>query len=130
MARPSQEYGLGAKPEDVPECTAATASRTLLKDHEEHGVTPSQEPLHQREVLDEKDIDASGEKPVQLDLVAKEDYSVYTVPQKRAIVLAGSFISWFSPMTGSIYYPAIDQVRLPIEILLYSPNFRSDCRRS
>lgn len=61
-------------------------------------------------------------------LVANEDYSVFTVGQKRAIIFAGSFAAWFSPMvshpspspldehrltsrqTGSIYFPALDRI--------------------
>lgn len=31
------------------------------------------------------------------------DFSVFTVWQKRWIIFAGSFASWFSPMSGSIY---------------------------
>jgi hypothetical protein len=33
-------------------------------------------------------------------LVANEDYSVFTVGQKRAIIFAGSFAAWFSPMVS------------------------------
>lgn len=33
-------------------------------------------------------------------LVASEDYSVFTVGQKRAIIFAGSFAAWFSPMVS------------------------------
>lgn len=33
-------------------------------------------------------------------LVATEDYSVFTVGQKRAIIFAGSFAAWFSPMAS------------------------------
>lgn len=43
-------------------------------------------------------------------VVASEDYSVFTTNQKRSIIVAGSFAAWFSPMTGSIYYPALNQV--------------------
>jgi hypothetical protein len=35
-------------------------------------------------------------------LVANEDYSVFTVGQKRAIIFAGSFAAWFSPMASFI----------------------------
>lgn len=44
------------------------------------------------------------------NVVAKEDYSVFTVWQKRWIIIAGSFASWFSPMTGSIYFPALTKI--------------------
>ena len=42
--------------------------------------------------------------------LSQEIYSVFTTPQKRAIILTGSFISWFSPMSGSIYFPALNQI--------------------
>ena len=59
----------------------------------------------------EEDIEPATEPPTERqDLVASEDFSVFTVPQKRAIILAGSFIGWFSPMSGSIYYPALNEV--------------------
>lgn len=32
-----------------------------------------------------------------------EEYSAFTDGEKKAIILAASFASWFSPMTGSIY---------------------------
>lgn len=55
-------------------------------------------------------IEPPSERPDRSDVVAKEDYSVFTVGQKRAIIFAGSFAAWFSPMTGSIYFPALDVI--------------------
>ena len=37
-----------------------------------------------------------------------EAYSVFTTTQKKAIVLTASLCSFFSPLTGSIYYPALN----------------------
>jgi MFS family permease len=39
-----------------------------------------------------------------------QDYSVYTTNQKRMIVLVASFAGFFSPLTGTIYYPAITTI--------------------
>jgi hypothetical protein len=50
------------------------------------------------------------EKVDHSTVLASEDYSVFTVGQKRAIIFAGSFAAWFSPMTGSIYFPALDRI--------------------
>jgi MFS family permease len=50
------------------------------------------------------------EQPDRSGALATEDYSVFTVGQKRAIIFAGSFAAWFSPMTGSIYFPALNQI--------------------
>lgn len=62
---------------------------------------------------EEENICASTEPPRKIPpAVSIEDYSVFTVPQKRAIVLSGSLIGWLSPMTGSIYYPALNQVSI------------------
>ncbi len=47
----------------------------------------------------------------QPNIVATEEYSSFTIAQKRAIIVTGSFAAWFSPMSGSIYYPALNQVR-------------------
>lgn len=77
---------------------------------------PSQERIEEK---DETPVEinaipetATSIVPVSQDAgpVAKEDFSVFTVPQKRAIIIACSFAGWFSPMTGSIYYPALTQV--------------------
>jgi len=57
----------------------------------------------------EKATDTTNQE--QPAIAASEDFSVFTVTQKRAIVLTGSFAAWFSPMTGSIYYPALNQAR-------------------
>ena len=38
------------------------------------------------------------------------DFSVFTVNQKRAIVAAGSLAAFFSPLSSSIYFPALDTV--------------------
>ena len=82
------------------------------KEREGHNITSRDDHEQQTEPSHEKNSEVTAEQPgVSSDLVAKEDYSVFTVPQKRAIVVAGSFIGWFSPMTGAIYYPALDQVR-------------------
>jgi hypothetical protein len=60
-------------------------------------------------------------------VVAAEDYSVFTVRQKRMMIAIASFASWIrylpgytwklrkqadqlSPLTGAIYYPAVNQI--------------------
>ena len=39
-----------------------------------------------------------------------ELFSVFTVNQKRAMVAAGSLASFFSPLSSSIYFPALDTI--------------------
>jgi hypothetical protein len=38
------------------------------------------------------------------------DFSVFTVNQRRAIVSVGSLAAFFSPLSSSIYFPALDTV--------------------
>ncbi|QIW95921.1 hypothetical protein AMS68_001439 [Peltaster fructicola] len=45
-----------------------------------------------------------------------EDFSVFTTGQKRAIVLTAAFASWFSPMTASIYFPALNQIAADLQV--------------
>ena len=39
-----------------------------------------------------------------------EAYSIFTTAQKKAILLTASFCAFFSPTTGSIYYPALNVI--------------------
>lgn len=49
---------------------------------------------------DDKDVEAQQEEqPQYRTTLASEDYSAFTVPQKRAIIVAGSFLAWFSPVS-------------------------------
>lgn len=45
-----------------------------------------------------------------------EDYSVFTVPQKRMLILTASLAAFFSPMTGSIYYPATNAIAADLHV--------------
>lgn len=46
----------------------------------------------------------------QQNAVDQEDYSVFTVNQKRAIVAAASLASFYSPLSSSIYFPALETI--------------------
>ena len=47
-----------------------------------------------------KDLEAQQEaNPQHSNVLGDEDYSAFTVPQKRAIIIAGSFLAWFSPVS-------------------------------
>ncbi|GAB7353533.1 hypothetical protein MBLNU459_g3972t1 [Dothideomycetes sp. NU459] len=54
----------------------------------------------------------ASEKPV--DDTAK--YSVYTSRQKKAIVLTASLAGFFSPLSGSIYYPALNSIAKDLNV--------------
>ncbi|KAK1049791.1 hypothetical protein LTR74_017217 [Friedmanniomyces endolithicus] len=59
---------------------------------------------------------APEEKKDQPNIVAAEEYSSFTIAQKRAIIATGSFAAWFSPMSGSIYYPALNQIAADLHV--------------
>jgi hypothetical protein len=40
----------------------------------------------------------------------QRDFSVFTVGQKRAIVATGSLAAFFSPLSSSIYFPALETI--------------------
>lgn len=64
-----------------------------------------------------KAVDPTAEPPSeQLHQMDKEDFSVFTVPQIRAIIVTGSFAAWFSPMSGSIYYPALNEIASDLNV--------------
>lgn len=46
----------------------------------------------------------------QHNAVDQEEYSVFTVNQKRAIVAAASLASFYSPLSSSIYFPALETI--------------------
>lgn len=53
----------------------------------------------------------SNKKPDLGRTVSKgEPFTVFTPTQKKLIVLVGSLAGFFSPLTGSIYYPAISTI--------------------
>jgi hypothetical protein len=87
-----------------PKATSSTAQQDI-EAIEQCSLSPSIPPLGEH-VLEK----SSTEKSNHGNVVAKEDYSVFTVPEKRAIIFFSSFTAWFSPMSGAIYYPAINQV--------------------
>lgn len=45
-----------------------------------------------------------------------EAYSIFTLWQKRAIILTASFCAFFSPTTGAIYYPALDVIAQDLHV--------------
>jgi hypothetical protein len=78
----------------------------------------------------------SGEKQQQQqdaepDAIAKEtqprqnvskDFSVFTTNEKRAIVLMGSLAGFFSPLSSSIYFPALDTIASSLQVSITKIN--------
>lgn len=71
---------------------AQTEPRQLPASEHAPGSEPNAEPL--------------SEQPVASDVA----YSVFTVPQKKAIVLSAALGAVFSPMSTTIYLPALNQI--------------------
>ena len=82
---------------------------------------------------EETDVEI-GQEPPKTN--APQAYSVFTVNQKRAIVASASMASFFSPMSSSIYYPAVGTIStdlgvsvtnidLTITMYLVSVSFKS-----
>lgn len=71
---------------------------------------------------DEKDGN-QGEKKVeqvvqseQKENQGHELYSVFTVNQKRAMIATGSLASFFSPLSSSIYFPALGTIARELNV--------------
>ncbi|KAF7190830.1 MFS transporter M6 [Pseudocercospora fuligena] len=62
------------------------------------------------------EADTEKRPDVEHQAMASEDYSIFTTGQKRAIIVSGSFAAWFSPMTGSIYYPALNSIAADLHV--------------
>ncbi len=82
------------------------ASETL-----DAGLTHASDPTRDAALREKPEESPTEERNSQPNIVAAEEYSSFTIAQKRAIIVTGSFAAWFSPMSGSIYYPALNQVR-------------------
>ncbi|KAJ5676570.1 uncharacterized protein N7477_002203 [Penicillium maclennaniae] len=52
----------------------------------------------------------------------QRDFSVFTVSQKRWIVAAGSLAAFFSPLSSSIYFPALDTVAKALGVTVTKVN--------
>lgn len=58
----------------------------------------------------EKQPDPTMLPPSELTKVETQAFSVFTTNQKRLIVLTASLAGFFSPLSGSIYYPALNTI--------------------
>lgn len=43
-------------------------------------------------------------------------FSVFSVNEKRAMVMVGSLASFFSPLSSSIYFPALDTIATALSV--------------
>lgn len=58
----------------------------------------------------DKQFDPTSEPLSERQLVAEEAYSVFSVGQKKLIILTGSLAGFFSPLSSSIYFPALNTI--------------------
>ena len=94
--------------ESSSETTLPASSQDDACPEQQHSESnPAASPSEQHETKDELDLEKQRTKDKQ--------YSVFTVPQKRAIIVAASAAGFFSPLTGSIYFPAISTIAAALD---------------
>ena len=67
---------------------------------------PDRVPASENALETEPNAEPISEQPVAPDVA----YSVFTVPQKKAIVLSAALGAAFSPMSTTIYLPSLNQI--------------------
>lgn len=104
---PSERLGVPIEEEQPANCAlkihVSSPTITALGDQEKSTAL---------EHKDEMVNDMAIESDVRQDTEQTGYYSVFTVPQKRAIILSGSFLGLLSYMSSSIFYPAVNQARI------------------
>lgn len=71
---------------------------------------------------EQKGQDADIQPPSETPDHSTEEYSVFTINQKRAITTTGSLASFFSPLSSSIYFPAIDTIATALNVSITKIN--------
>lgn len=69
-----------------------------------------------------KGQEGDKQTPVEVPEQVLEKFSVFTVNQKRAIVTTGSFASFFSPLSSSIYFPALNTIATALDVSITKIN--------
>ncbi|USW56623.1 Putative major facilitator superfamily, MFS transporter superfamily [Septoria linicola] len=111
MSRPSSISGSEKQLEDALKPAEDTSAHHQSGRNESRFTDDALEPKTESMRNSEEDKTTTEQSDVEkLDPHAKVDYSIFTTGQKRAIVVAGSLAGWFSPMTGSIYFPALTTI--------------------
>lgn len=70
----------------------------------------------------EREADTKTTESVQHADARLEGFSQFTVAQKRAIVAMGSLASFFSPLSSSIYLPALTTIAGSLHISVSQVN--------
>ncbi len=70
------------------------------------------EPPYTPESIEMKELAIPDSTPIAAD------FSVYSVRQKKVILLAGSFAAFFSPVSSNIYFPALVTIAKDLHVSL------------
>ena len=55
-------------------------------------------------------------------LPPSEKYSVFTVKQKKIIIVAGSFAAFFSPLSSNVYFPVLNTIATDLHVSISQIN--------
>lgn len=89
----------------------AAEKEPALRD--ETSTTTNEQPLHNGStgsVEVEQERNAATEQPEKGSSVPVKQFSVWSKNEKRLIVAAGSLAAFFSPLSSSIYFPALNTI--------------------
>lgn len=79
---------------------------------------PDQRPTSERILESRPNTEPVSERPVASDVA----YSVFTVPQKKAIVLTVALGAAFSPISTTIYLPGLNQIASDLHVSISKIN--------
>lgn len=60
--------------------------------------------------------DPTAEPPSEGPSLPMEQFSVFSVSEKRIIILTGSLAGFFSPLSSSIYFPALNTIASALHV--------------
>ncbi|KAK2760950.1 hypothetical protein FQN54_002192 [Arachnomyces sp. PD_36] len=84
-------------------------------EHNHEAIGASEVPGRQDEQTQKKDEDAAGDINRAQEVEPKQ-YSVFTHNEKRIIVLCAGICSFFSPISGQIYFPSLDAIATDLRV--------------
>jgi hypothetical protein len=96
--------------------TPSWASDPMLAITSKENDCPSSEDVESPYPEKRNGTDTSAEPPIERQITTGDVYSVFTVNQKRAIILTGSLASFFSPLSSSIYYPSLPTIASDLHV--------------
>lgn len=103
----SQDQALDEKhsPRQVGDEAKPTSLHSMISTSNDESRDETIIPVPNNGLLDSTVEPTSESPPVQTEL-----HSVFSISQQRMIILAGSFAAFFSPLSSSIYFPALTTI--------------------